>query len=610
MESLLLKYSTPTKPGHISMVYSMSLSPDGKTLATSGEDATIRLWDVQTGEQTAILRGHLAAILTVAFSPDGKLLASGGGSSYRSFDPTIRIWDITTLKELAVLNLHSKSVRKVVFSPDGKLLASGSEDKTAKIWNIAENKQIAELKGHIFDVKSLAFSPDSKLLVTNGKTYGEQARIWDISSKAELAALENSSYATSFVFSPDAKVLIGAYEKKIKFWEVSSGKEINSVQAGEKDIYSLALSPDAKTLATGGANQYIKLWDASSAELKNTILIPSKKGHKPTTQDLAFTPDNQHIIGLSAGEIRLWRVKEENPLSNFEVSINLVQTVAFSRDGKTYASAGRDDFITIWDSATNTPITKLEDPQDWFFLTKNLEFSSDGKHLLSVHSNETVRVWDISNHQLLQKYDGEIAALSPDDISLVISLNDNSILLREIESGKELGRFIGHKGSLSTLAFSLDGKKLASGSLDGSIKIWDTSNFQEIVTFEGHTTTITSLAFSPDSKTLASSSYDKTIKLWDLESKTEIKALTGHIRGVLKVIYHPNGKLLISMGDEAKVEDNDSTIRFWDIEKGEEIFATKIEQTPGLRAIDLSPDGELLVSGHEDGSIKIWMVNN
>ncbi|NCT45919.1 MAG: WD40 repeat domain-containing protein, partial [Microcystis aeruginosa G11-09] len=145
--------------GHYSYVYSVNFSPDGKTLVSGSWDNTIKLWDVETGQEIRTLKGHDNSVYSVNFSPDGKTLVSG------SADNTIKLWNVETGQEIRTLKGHDSSVRSVNFSPDGKTLVSGSGDKTIKLWNVETGQEIRTLKGHDSVVYSVNFSPDGKTLV-------------------------------------------------------------------------------------------------------------------------------------------------------------------------------------------------------------------------------------------------------------------------------------------------------------------------------------------------------------------------------------------------------------------------------------------------------------
>ena len=143
-----------------SMISSVAFCPDGKRIASGSGDNTLKVWDVDTGQETLTLKGHTSSVLSVAFSPDGKRIASGSG------DGTLKVWDAGTGQETLTLKGHAGPVISAAFSPDGKRLASGSEDKTLKVWDADTGQETLTLKGHTSGVMSVAFSPDGKRIAS------------------------------------------------------------------------------------------------------------------------------------------------------------------------------------------------------------------------------------------------------------------------------------------------------------------------------------------------------------------------------------------------------------------------------------------------------------
>ena len=142
--------------GHIRLVSSVALSPNGNLVISGSDDNTVRIWDVTSGEAIGQpLRGHDDSVSSVAFSPDGKLVASG------SKDKTVRLWDAASGEAIGQpLRGHNSWVSSVAFSPDGKLVVSGSDDKTVRIWDVRSGEPVGEpFRGHDNLVKSVAFSP-------------------------------------------------------------------------------------------------------------------------------------------------------------------------------------------------------------------------------------------------------------------------------------------------------------------------------------------------------------------------------------------------------------------------------------------------------------------
>jgi WD40 repeat protein len=284
--------------GHIDYVYSVAFSPDGKTLASGSSDRTVKLWEVATGRNIGTIQAHAGTTFSVAFSPDGKIIASGGG------DNTAKLMDAATGRTLATLQGHSGSVNRIAFSPDGKMLASGSSDRTIKLWEVASTRTTVTLTGHTGTVYGLAFSPDGRLLASGSDD--NTIRIWEVFTGRHLATLTgHTGTVYSLAFAPDGNfVASGSGDRTIRIWNPSSGQSMATL-AGHGDLVTSIAFVHTGVLVSGSYDNTIKIWNLSSRQAIATLTE-----HSRDVNTVAISPDGKTLVSGSDDQtIRLWQLK-------------------------------------------------------------------------------------------------------------------------------------------------------------------------------------------------------------------------------------------------------------------------------------------------------------
>jgi WD40 repeat protein len=567
-------------------------SPDGRTLATAGNDGQIRLWDLTGGGEHRALAGHGNWVGALAFSPDGKRLASAGR------DRLVKLWDVAAGKELASLAGHPGAVRCLAFSPDGKLLASGAAElptgggnpytrlappviRTAEVilWDVQAQKEATRFLAHAGGVLSVMFSPDGRKLATSGQT-----------------------------------------DRGVKIWEVGFWKQWSSWGGFRGPVFSLAFSPDGRTLATGGADPYhsghgeLKLWDVATGSERASLA-----GHAGPVLSVAFSADGKTLATAGCDQTAiLWEAADGKERSRFRGHTDRVCAVALTPDGSTLATAGWDGAVQLWDTSRGQHRHLLQPPRPGGEVEGYCAaFSPDGTLLAT--AGRLVRLHDPSTgqetHRLRGSGDFDISlAFSPDGQTLAAAGVGGVVRLWEVGTWQRR-ELRGHRSKIWTLAFSPDGASLATGG-DG-LRVWDLASGRERFTVVREDEAVRSVAFSPDGSTLAAACNNwkhpelSRVRRWDLVTQQERDPVGEVVHSTEWVAFSPDGRTFAcctAARTDGRVEpETQKSIQLYDVATGTRRAVLRGHMDKIYHGA-FSPDGRTLATAGWDGTVKLWHV--
>jgi RNA polymerase sigma factor (sigma-70 family) len=567
------------------IISALALSADGRTLAAGSSGGSVILWEAATGQRLRTLPGKRGRVHAVAFSPDGKLLAAAADLADQP--GSIFLWDTRTGEELRRLKGHTKEVNVLAFAPGGRLLASGGADTTVRLWNAVTGAPLRVLRGHVDHVCAVAFSPDGKSLASSG---------WD---------------------------------NAVRFWEVATGQERSRPEQAPRPYSAVAFSPDGKLLAVGSTGE-VFLWGADS-----TTRALARIDVKGGVRCLAFVAQGKGLLmatGYGDGTVRLWDLPDSATLLRARAGARLIGTprhalghqsgiyaVAVAPDGKIIATGGDDATVRFWDAATGKEVRRLDGHTHGVM---GLCYSRDGKLLASAGGDGRILVREAATGKTLRRLEGRCVAFSPDGKLLATATADQKAVIKlwDLATGRELRRLHGHRAAIYHLAFSPDGKTLASCGMgipiglmiDGeeievnTMRLWDVASGKLRYQFGDPHEYVFTGVFSPDGKTFISGGDPRRetdpapIRLWETATGKERTHLTHHRDRVWSLALSPGGRVLASGG-------SDGTARLWDLNGGKELC--RLEGHRGwVTAVAFGQGGRTLVTGSWDTTALVWDV--
>jgi WD40 repeat protein len=611
-------YCDPLPPGAIGRLgtvrfrpgtwISGAFSPDGKTLVTTYGDDRVCFWDMASGKRLRVLQVAEDGLQAISLSPDGKTLATGGNRG-------IDLWDVATQKSVQHFNSFASAMQ---FTPDGTKLVSGGN--AVHVWDVATGEELRRLKPHRGGLNQLFVGPDNRTLVTVAHHDGP-AYVSDLITGEQLCELGGGPFKDIYAaaLTPDGKTLLlgGRYERqkeaRILVFNIPNDKPVQSLVANEAVIDGLVVARDGRSFVSSDAAGDMVVWDfAIGKELRRwrgqplaRILSPDghivvganvsggiyfwdfasgkplhvMDGHHGYIDRLAFSPGGEMLASTAWGETagRLWDVKtrrQKSLLSNHEGRQVSARGVGFLPDASGVFTGGSDSFIRLTDTTSGKELRKfkLRGQQQVY----SLSVSPDGERLtcssatFELNSDDNVTVFDIQTGRELswheQKTIGHVYDGSnfSSDATRGVRLTGSDLTMYDVASGKMLMKFKVARQPMEPFAFSRDGKQLA-------VRI------------------VTNLGDGPDTRLY-------TVRILEVATGKEQASLfvpsSGHA-----LDFSPDGKCLAVAGHRS--------FTLHDIKTGKVIWCS-FDARHRVSSLAFSPDGRTVATGLHDGSILLW----
>ncbi len=564
-------------------ITALAFHPTQQQLYTAGSEGTIKQWQLPLSPARQ-LGGHPEAVRAVAVTADGRFGLSC------SNDTPVRLWDAATGNHIRNLDGLQGPVNALALSPDGNAVVGVNEAGGLKVWNLGDGGDLGQWLGHGGPAIGLAFHPSGNSIAVTGSD--GFVRICALPKKPTEQPGEKSACQTAVV-SRDGKLLAlgGTKDGKpaVFLREATSGKILATLMGHESAITAVAFNREHTRLATGGADNTVRVWNISDAPFPQVALL---KEHPTAITSVALSDDGGTVFSVAGGEnlIRQWSTAEQKETK--QITGHGGAVIALAVHGELLASGSADGTLRTWKVADGTPVTTISHGTP----VSAIAFSPEGATLASGGEDKTVKLWTAATGAATRSFpplEGRVGgiAFSPDNRRLAATDGGNTrswlvdgTPLDRLQTGNILPRGI---------AYGEDSLTLVTPVPDGVVKAWPAAVLQTV----SHPGGITAAAFTADGTSLVTGGVDKMVRVATVADGQPAGVLAGASEGITSLAVSAQGRVYAAALDRKILE--------WTV--GGAGMPEKTTAVPAIvRALRLSGDGRRLVTGGDDQTVVVW----
>lgn len=579
----------------------------------------------ESGSQL-ILTGHNNSVQALAATPDGRLLVSA------SWDRTVRVWDLATGRAVHVFEGHDQYVESVGITPDGRSAVSGSVDGSVRVWDLTVGMlaDVLQLGEPVVDIAvhpdgtRLAIATPSRVLLRSLEPEGSSVVVAEddpnrrfdhlgilaMGGKLALTFMKNERDIISLAVSPDGgRLYTGRIGGTLEWWDLTAGsrhggrftdEEVGASRAHRGPVWAITPTPDGTAVVSGGEDGTARIWETGTGTRRCTLT-----GHDGPVHAVAVTPDGSGVVTASKDTtVRVW-----NPSTGTQVGVlrghgNAVYSVVALPDGSLIGSGADDRTIRLW-VRPEPPVTDDEEQSIILHGHKEGVMSvavlADGSdRVVSASQDRTLKIWDVRARTAVLTLQGHVAdvlgvATTPDG-HRIVSAGDSTLRVWDSATGEELAHWQAHFLGANCVAVSTKGDRVLSGGTEGTVKLWDLDSHELLQQVEVGSP-VMAVALSADATHALAGTADGVVLLLDLEAGTAAPTGPRHRDSTLSVAYTQDGQSAVAGG-------LDGTTSVWDPASGTTTWELDAGHGPVGALLELA-DGTLAASSVE-GSVVLW----